>query len=150
MIGKVNMRSKCVFKKVNYRYVLTEPFFIQTHLHPRQLAKNDYVELHPSGLMKFSPTYAWNGPNFPAVHTEKSILASLPHDGGYQLIEEGLLPEGFRFQLDALLGSIVAEPAPANILLSCWRKVRGWSYFVVTDLFGGRYIKARSQTFTIN
>lgn len=102
-----------------------------------------YVSLLKCGLMILEKGYAWNGPNFLAVHTERSIIGSLPHDGGYQLIALGLLPEKYRISLDWLQGELVAKPEEGKsvkiILLNYWRRFRGDYYFASVDLLGGRY-----------
>lgn len=135
--------SKVNFRTGNYRYQLTERVFVQTSIRPDEDIITEYVSLLKSGLMILEKGYAWNGPNFPAVHTERSIIASLPHDGGYQLIELGLLNMMFRINLDWLLGELVSQPAEGKslkiFLLNHWRKIRGGYYFTVVDLFGARY-----------
>lgn len=135
--------SKVNFRTGNYRYQLTERVFVQTSIRPDEDIITEYVSLLKSGLMILEKGYAWNGPNFPAVRTERSIIASLPHDGGYQLIELGLLNMMFRINLDWLLGELVSQPAEGNslkiFLLNHWRKIRGGYYFTVVDLFGARY-----------
>ena len=130
-------------------YTAIYSFFVQINICPLTVVGNDFVILYPTELMVREKNYAWNGPNFPAIHTEKSILASLSHNGGFQLISEGLLPDHFKADFDALLENLVSEPEPNNWLLSTWRKVRGFYYFVMVDLFGARYIKTKSKVYTI-
>ena len=135
--------SKVSFKTGDYRYQLTERVFVQTSIGLDEDIITEYVSLLKNGLMILEAGYAWNGPNFPAIHTERSIIASLPHDGGYQLISLGLLPEKYRINLDWLLGELVSLPAQGKslkiILLNTWRKIRGDYYFAIVDLLGGKY-----------
>ena len=67
----------------------------------------------------------------------------MPHDGGYQLIALGLLPDVFRINLDWLLGELVAVPAEGESLrisiLNTLRRIRGNYYFTVVDLLGAKY-----------
>lgn len=135
--------SKVSFRTGNYKYQLTERVFVQTTIRLDHDIITPYVCLLKTGLMILESGYAWNGPNFPAIHTERSIIASLPHDGGYQLIAMGLLDPKWRIHLDWLLGKLVALPAQGKsmkiVLLNHWRKIRGDYYFIVVDLFGGKY-----------
>ncbi|MBY0474229.1 MAG: hypothetical protein K2Q13_04095 [Nitrosomonas sp.] len=135
--------SKVSFRTGNYKYQLTERVFVQTSIRLDVDIITEYVSLLKNGLMILEKGYAWNGPNFPAIHTERSIIASLPHDGGYQLITLGLLDVKFRINLDWLLGDLVSQPAAGKslkiFLLNHWRKIRGGYYFTVVDLFGARY-----------
>ncbi|MBY0499991.1 MAG: hypothetical protein K2P74_10355 [Nitrosomonas sp.] len=135
--------SKVNFRTGNYKYQLTERVFVQTSIRLDEDIVTEYVSLLKNGLMILENSYAWNGPNFPAVHTERSIVGSLPHDGGYQLIGLGLLDPKWRIHLDWLLGELVSQPTEGKSLkifmLNHWRKVRGGYYFTVVDLFGARY-----------
>ena len=108
MISKVN------YSKGNYKYQLIERVFVQTSIRLNHDIITSYVSLLKNGLMILEKGYAWNGPNFPAIHTQRSIIASLPHDGGYQLISLGLLHQKFRINLDWLLGKMVAIPDPGT------------------------------------
>lgn len=144
------MRSQLIYKKTYYKYVLAERFFIETRIYPDNVVGNDFVIIYPNGLLVQEKYYAWNGPNFPAIHTEKSILASLPHDGGYQLINEGLLPDRFKRDFDLLLAELVSEPDLNNRLLSDWRKIRGMYYLDGVDLFGSKYIKVKNNALIIS
>ena len=135
--------SKVSFKTGDYKYQLTERVFVQTSIRLSEDIITPYVSLLKNGLMILEAGYAWNGPNFPAIRIQRSIIASLPHDGGYQLIALGLLPEKFRINLDWLLGELVSLPAQGRslkiILLNTWRKIRGEYYFILVDLLGGKY-----------
>lgn len=137
MISKVN------YTRGNYKYQLKERVFIQTTIRLDRDIITPYVSLLKSGLMILEGGYAWNGPNFPAIHTQRSIVGSLPHDGGYQLIELGLLDPKWRIHLDWLLGKMVAMPDIGSsmkaLILNEWRKFRGDYYFVAVDLLGARY-----------
>ena len=135
--------SKVSFKTGDFKYQLTERVFVQTSIRLSEDIITPYVSLLKNGLMILEAGYAWNGPNFPAIHTARSIIASLPHDGGYQLIALGLLPDKYRINLDWLLGELVSQPAEGKslkiILLNTWRKIRGDYYFTAVDLLGGKY-----------
>ena len=146
--------SKVSFKTGNYKYQLTERVFVQTSIRLSEDIITPYVSLLKNGLMILEAGYAWNGPNFPAIHTERSIIASLPHDGGYQLISLGLLLEKYRINLDWLLGELVSLPEKGKsikiILLNCWRKIRGDYYFAAVDLLGGKYAHQVEKVMVIN
>lgn len=130
----------------NYKYQLKDRVFVQTSIRLDCDIITPYVSLLKDGLMILEKSYAWNGPNFPAIHTKRSIVASLPHDGGYQLIVLGLLEPKFRPDLDTLLGELVAVPEPGEHFINLWRRVRGSYYFLCVDLFGARYAHQSART----
>ena len=103
------MRSKIVWS-AGYKYQLERDAFFDTPLRPKVEIVTDYITLLPCGQLILRKGYAWNGPNFPAVHTRRSIIASLPHDGLYQLIELGLLSADDRRNCDVVLENIMHEP----------------------------------------
>jgi hypothetical protein len=67
------------------------------------LIEEDYITLLKSGLMIMHKGYAWDGashfPDFDWI-----LRGSCGHDGGYQLIRNGLLPMKYRVVFDTLLG----------------------------------------------
>lgn len=130
-------RSAVSYSK-NYRYQLECGAYFDTPLRPLQAIFTDYVTLLPCGQLIIAKGYAWNGPNFPAIHTRQSILASLPHDAIYQLISMGLLNEKeYRRLADVVLEELVSEPGK-NRLLNILRKIRGSYYYLGVDLFGSK------------
>ncbi len=86
-----------------YKYQLAADAHYQTDIFPPQEVSNRFVKLTPDGLMTLRQDYAWDGPSGPTADTPAGMYASLPHDGGYQLMREGLLDEAtYKPQFDAL------------------------------------------------
>jgi hypothetical protein len=96
------VESEQVFFKKGYKYQLTRQLVVDTGI-LNYSAGNDYITLFKNGLMVLHRGYAWDGassfPDFDWI-----IRGSCGHDGGYQLLREGLLPLKFRVVFDNLLG----------------------------------------------
>jgi len=142
------MRSSINYTK-GYRYQLECDAFFDTPLRPVNAIITEYIVLLPCGQLIIRKGYAWNGPNFPAIHTRQSIIASLPHDALYQLISLGLLTDDWRKQADYLLASIVSAPVEGELFLNKWRKIRGKYYFYAVDRFGCKYAHSVKSVVTV-
>lgn len=149
MIGKNGMPRSAVSYSKNYRYQLECVAYFDTPLRPLNAIFTDYVTLLPCGQLIIAKGYAWNGPNFPAIHTQRSILASLPHDAMYQLISRGLLDEDeYRRLADVVLEALVSEPGKDR-LLNILRKIRGTYYYLGVDLFGSKAARRKTVIYRI-
>jgi len=143
------MRSKIVWS-AGYKYQLERDAFFDTPLRPKSEIVTEYITLLPCGQLILRKGYAWNGPNFPAVHTRRSIIASLPHDGLYQLIELGLLSDNDRRNCDVVLENIMAEPfQDEGLLLGILRRIRASYYYAGVDLFGKKYAHSKTVIYTV-
>ncbi len=98
-------RSLQLVYKDGYKYQLQHPYFIQTPLRPEQFVTNGWVSLDVDGKMFFMPGYCWDGVTG-APDTESGMAGSLMHDGGYQLMREGLLPLSTKPLLDEFMAEI--------------------------------------------
>jgi len=82
------------------------------------------------GVLSFRKSYAWDGPSGPTIDTKNSLRGSLIHDGLYQLIRLGLLPESFRPIADGLLRDICREDGMSWFRSEYWYLgVRGFAGF---------------------
>ncbi|MFA5387291.1 MAG: hypothetical protein WC322_02740 [Candidatus Paceibacterota bacterium] len=62
-----------------------------------------FISISLTGLMEFCYSYSWDGPSGPTYDSKDFMRASLIHDGGYQLIREGVIaPEARRLFDDEL------------------------------------------------
>ena len=96
-------RSSQLAYKGGYKYQLQQPYWIQTPLRPEKYVSNEWIGLDTDGKMLFMPGYAWDGPSGPMPDMQCTMAGSLMHDGGYQLIREGLLPSSEKDKLDRFL-----------------------------------------------
>jgi len=62
-----------------------------------------WVSLTPRGVLTIREGFCWDGPSGPTVDTPEFIAASLPHDGGFDLMRNELIPRSTKSQWDALL-----------------------------------------------
>lgn len=98
-------RSHHLVYKGGYKYQLQQPYYIQTPLRPEQFVSNGWVSLDTDGKMFFMPGYCWDGVTG-APDTPSGMAGSLMHDGGYQLIRDGLLPLSVKAILDEFMAEI--------------------------------------------
>lgn len=142
------MRSPISYSS-GYEYQLQSDCWFDTYINLPEAIYTEYITLLPLGQLILRDGYAWNGPNFPAIHTRQSIIASLPHDALYQLISLGLLTDDWRKQADYLLASIVSAPVEGELFLNKWRKIRGKYYFYAVDRFGCKYAHSVKSVVTV-
>lgn len=124
-------RSPCLVYKGGYKYQLQQPYCIQTPLRPDNFISNGWVSLDTDGMMMFMPGYAWDGPSGGAPDAPCTMAGSLMHDGGYQLIRNGLLPMAAKPILDKFMAQIMRADG-------LWAIVAKLFYFMVAK-FGRRY-----------
>lgn len=100
----------------HYKYVLFEPYEIQTHIIPPHRLDFYYLLLDESGLLYIESDYAWDGPSGPAFDTPNFMRGSLVHDALYQLMRLGALdPAVYRIQADELLRQICLEDGMSSL-----------------------------------
>ena len=130
-------RSPQLVYKGGYKYQLQQPYFIQTPLRPEQNISNGWVSLDTSGMMMFMPGYAWDGPSG-APDLPCTMAGSLMHDGGYQLMREGLLLPSAKHVLDEFMAEIMRRDL-------MWATIAELFYWMVHK-FGRRYTIKPTKT----
>lgn len=113
-----------------YKYRLTEPFSwrVDIHVESNMSVPGGWVVLRVGGWMHFRPGYAWDGASGPAVDTSTWMIASLVHDGLYQIIRVNDLEPKARRSADNLMRQILIE--------SGMNPFRAWYSYVAVRLFG--------------
>lgn len=81
-----------------------------------------FLELDMQGNFLWRGGYAWDGASGPTVDTLSIMRGSLVHDGGYQLLREGLISMRYRLIFDCLLRYILIEDGAF--------KVRAWYWYI--------------------
>ena len=133
-------RSPRLVYKGGYKYQLQQPYWIQTSLRPETYVSNGWVSLDTDGKMFFMPGYAWDGVTG-GPDTPEGMAGSLVHDGGYQLMRAGLLPQSAKATLDLLMQTTMF----ADGMYSPWVKLFYWA----VSKFGRRYTTKPTKTITL-
>ncbi len=123
------MREKWFHKytRKGYKYRLLQPYSVELYgcpasFHSCRLIDVEYatdirLERIPDTLRAFKLTaaagYPWDGPSGPTIDTPANVPGSLPHDLGYELMREKLLPQDCREYFD-------------RVALECWRADGFW------------------------
>jgi hypothetical protein len=103
------MKGDHIKYQAGYKYQLAETYVVQTKLRPPKEINHSFLQLTVGGLLTVKSGYAWDGPSGPTIDTSDFMRGSLVHDGFYQLMREGLLPESYREQADSELKCICLE-----------------------------------------
>lgn len=108
-----------------YKYVLHEPYSVQTSLRPAQFIFSPMLRLDSDGILYIAEGYAWDGPSGPAFDTPNFMRASLVHDALYQMLRDGYLPLEWREKADDDMYRICREDGMSAIRAWwCYQGVR--------------------------
>jgi len=69
---------------------------------------NDFVQLQ-DGVLTIKCGYAWDGASGPTIDTQSTMMASLIHDAGYQLMREGWLHWRYKELFDEELKQVMLQ-----------------------------------------
>ena len=105
--------SKIHYAK-GYNYQLRLDYMQQTPLRPPVAVEHEFFRLTTDGVLWMKEKYAWDGAT-DAPDTKAFLRGSLLHDGCYQMMREGLLPQSFRQQADDLLIACCREDGMVEI-----------------------------------
>jgi hypothetical protein len=102
------MKGPLLYYRGGYKYQLSRDFEIDLNLFapfPKldSDVMNDFTYLSKDGLMRLRFGYAWDGCSGPTRDDKTNMRNGLIHDGGYQLMREGLIPLSYRPYFDKLL-----------------------------------------------
>lgn len=132
-------------EECGWKYETAERIAYQTDIYPDEdicfpapsekdgVDEEPWVALSKSGLMVFREGYTWDGASGPTIDTKSAMRGPLIHDGGYQLIGGGMLPEKWRKRLDEMLEEWCRRDG-----MRSWR-ARLWWW--VVDKFGASAAK---------
>ena len=116
-------RDKCLYFKEGYKYWVNRPYHIKLDVIPFAPiclsfktidVKGNEVEI-PIATMDMQgntiiyPSFCWDGASGPTIDTLTSMICSLIHDLGYQLIRLGLIDPKYKSYFDDLLRDIGKE-----------------------------------------
>ena len=109
MLDTSYINQKKIFYSRGYKYQLREDYCIQLGIYPKEDIITDFLRLYKSGLLFFRKGYAWDGCSGPTWDDKTNMRGGLVHDGGYQLLRLGLLPQRYKAYFDFKFKEICLE-----------------------------------------
>lgn len=114
-------RDKALYFSRGYKYQVRRQYRIKLDIHPEKYIARDFVTLDKDGTLVINPGYAWDGASGPTFDTRNSMIGSLVHDVGYQLIRLGKLGAEEKRYFDGLLEEICIEDGMFTWRARLWR-----------------------------
>ena len=121
------MKPTRITYRKGYKYQLINDYSIATGIKLPHDIETMFLFMTRGGILTISKGYAWDGASGPAIDTKNFMRGSLVHDALYQLMREGLLPQGYRNKADRLLRDICLDAGMSRI--RAWWVYRGVSRF---------------------
>lgn len=97
-----------------YKYQLEENEYFKTSIEGYDI-EFKFISLKPSGSVKLSSGFAWDGPSGPTFDTKTFMRGSAIHDALYELMDRGLLPINFKSYADNYLVKICNQDGMSSI-----------------------------------
>ena len=116
--------------KSGFKYQLARTYKAQTPIKPDEDIHYGYISLFTSGVMEMRAGYSSDGPSGPSIDTKSFMRGAFEHDGFYELLRNGLLPQSLRDEIDRLLQQRCIEDG-------MW-KVRAWGVYTALKYFGAK------------
>ncbi len=121
-----------IYYKPGYMYQLKKDYSLFVKVYPTKAIQAEFMSLTPEGKLTIKSGYAWDGPSFPALHTDNFMRGSLVHDALYQLMRRGSIPASERKVADQELHRICSEDGMS------WFRAK--YVYLAVRLFGGSSI----------
>ncbi len=116
------IRDKSLYFRRGYKYQTTRPYHIDLPwLIPYSPVSLPFISLTITGKLEIHSGYAWNGASGPTWGTLNSMIGSLIHDVGYQLIRLGYIPSEYKPLLDQLLHDLCTEDGMYSWRADYWK-----------------------------
>lgn len=120
MPEKLN-RDKCLYFKRGYKYQANRDYHIKLDIKLDKPIDEPFVKMDAEGNLTVLRGYAWNGASGPTWDTLNSMIGSLVHDVGYQLIRLGLIESAYKEYFDGLLHDICVEDGMYEWRAGYWK-----------------------------
>lgn len=114
-------RDRCLYFTRGYKYQVTRDYHVKLDIIPYAPVDLPFLKMDMEGNTTFIRGYAWNGASGPTWDTLNSMIGSLVHDGGYQLIRLGLINPEYKEYLDGVLECICVEDGMFEWRAASWR-----------------------------
>lgn len=98
----MHSESVHIYYKKGYKYQVSRTCWYYTGILGYNI-KTPFITLSPDGVMCILAGYASDGPSGPTIDTPDSMRGAIGHDGLYELMRCGLLPQSCRKQADQKL-----------------------------------------------
>jgi hypothetical protein len=102
-----------------WKYELLEKWGYQTWITGYYI-KTEYVTLRKNGWIIFEKGYRWDGASGPTWDNEEYRRDPLVHDGFYQLLRTGKLPQKYKDDADNLLYKMLIEDGMSRFRAGYW------------------------------
>jgi hypothetical protein len=131
---KHTVRDNCLYYKEGYKYWVNRHYHVRIDIFPEKdicvFFETDEINGNPVkipvlsldrfGNLIFHPGYVWDGASGPTFDTLNSMIASLIHDGLYQLIRLGFIGIQYKKYADELLRLICIEDGMFECRAGIW------------------------------
>jgi len=97
------------------------PYHIKLDVVPYKPINLAFVTMDMEGNLAALLGYAWNGASGPTWDTLNSMIGSLIHDIGYQLIRLGLIDPKYKEYFDQILHDLCTEDGMYSWRADYWR-----------------------------
>jgi hypothetical protein len=114
-------RDKCLYFKKGYKYQVSRTYHIKFDIVPFAPIDLPFIKMDMQGNTKILPGYAWDGASGPTWDTLNSMIGSLGHDVGYQLIRLGLVDSSYKEYFDQWLHDCCTEDGMYSWRADYWR-----------------------------
>lgn len=114
-------RDRALYFREGYKYQVTRPYRIKLDIAPFAPVRLQFVEMDMDGELRVLPGYAWNGASGPTIDTLDSMIGSLIHDVGYQLIRFGFVDETHKEYFDELLRELCVDDGMLRLRAAYWK-----------------------------
>ena len=125
--------------KQGFKYQLYEDYSFDIHEYPEEeIYCGRYLYFSETGVLTIRNGYCWDGPSGPTIDTDNFMRGSLVHDGLYQIIRNGCLPEDpWRLIADDALKRICLEDGMSSL--------RAWYVYKSVRGFGGAAVNCPKE-----
>lgn len=101
-------------------YLTMTEFRLDTPLRPARKIVTIWGEVERNGRMTIYARYPWDGASGPTIDTSDSIIPSLVHDFGYQLIRLGFLRRADKEIVDRLFYELLLAQGMVQFRAFAW------------------------------
>ena len=121
--------------EVNYKYRQAEDDETHTRIIGYR-CHTDLIDLYEDGRMVFRKNYCWDGCSGPTWDDKTNMVPGRNHDGKYQFLRLGQLPQSVRCIADEELKVEILERSAAktkNPIKKKFYELRAWYYYEGVD-----------------
>jgi hypothetical protein len=114
-------RDRILYYKKGYKYQTTRDYHLKFEVVPYAPIDTGLIRMDMQGNTIINKAYAWNGASGPTIDTDSSMIGSLGHDVGYQLIRLGLVDPKYKEYFDQWLHDTCTEDGMLEFRADYWQ-----------------------------